>query len=214
MILQGAIHMKALVSIFATLLANAGVLAGVTGLIWLGTIGYFWYALVWLVTAAAAPYLILGWALQPSHILAALAMQCRTGPQPRQRRFMMLGLAAQLYTASIILIWSMTVLFLVLRSATPRSELPLLFLAFAVATGPWEHMISFDKPPYGATSSGTILLALSIKLACLLAFAYLLLVRPETYTPVWLVFSAPLVAAVCWATLDVHRATASRSDQL
>ena len=120
-------------------------------------------------------------------------------------------LPAQLYTILVITIWCMTVLYFLHRDVTQINELPFLILAYGISIGPWEQMLSHDVSPGGNATSGTLTLALAVKIAPLVSFAYLLFGRPETYAPVWIAFLAIMGCGVILASWNSFRTLSKAS---
>jgi hypothetical protein len=111
---------------------------------------------------------------------------------------MFVGLPGLLYTAALITVWCMGALTYLLLRATPSSWIPLMLLAFSVGTAPWTYMA--QREAQGGAGEGSLMAAFFAQLAFVAVILAIVIFRPASLTPLWLLFSAIMLIEVCIAT--------------
>jgi len=186
-------HWAMFASGFGALVGIADMAAAMVAVIWLGVLGHFWWAIGCIIFALVAP-VPLGYVMIPGTMLAALpvgAEKRRASPA----RIVLLASPCQLYTAVVVTLWCMWVMtLLVIQRANSNMLVPLMLLAFAVATYPFDYMASHDS------GSGSFVLVLFTKVAVATAMAYFGLALPDSAMPVWFLFAGIMLAGVGVAT--------------
>jgi|SRR6185312_15052950 len=186
--------MKALLRTLLPILALLNWLAAPVSVIWLMILGEWWA--VGLAFLSLFSHFLLAIALLPAMAFAgpAAALSRR-----RPVAAMILRIPGLLYTAALITVWCMGVLTYLLSRATITSWIPLMLLAFSIGTAPWTYMA--QKESQGGAGEGSLMAAFFAQLAFLAIILTIIIFRPESLRPLWLLFSMIMLIQVCVATI-------------
>lgn len=129
----------------------------------------------------------------------ALAVPAVALSRSRPTAAMILGIPGLLYTAALITVWCMGALTYLLSRATPASWIPLMLLAFSIGTAPWTYMA--QKEAQGGAGESSLVAAFFAQLAFVAVMLAIVIFRPESLRPLWLIFSVVMLIHVCFATV-------------
>ena len=170
--------MQALISVFVLPVTLLNLLGAVAGVIWLMILGQ-WGALGVALASTIFGALICGLALMPGLLATgpAVLLHQRGGiARIASYPLMFLGL---LWTFSVMCAWALWWFAYFMKRADASSWVPMLLIAFSVATGPWAYMA--QKEAQGGNNQSS-LTAFFLQIACAVMFALLAFagVHPKT----------------------------------
>ena len=128
------------------LLLPLNALGGIVSGIWLAVIGEWWALGVGLVGLFVSHFLV-SILLMPGLLFAAPA--AALSERGKHGTAMVLAGFSILYTAGLIAVWGIGVLYFFASRATAHSVIPLLIWSYGVASGPWSFLASKDQQAGG-----------------------------------------------------------------
>lgn len=131
-----------LMKVLAVPLMILNMLGGIVSGIWLAILGE-WGAIGYGIAALAISWLALSLALIPGLLLAAPATYF--GEKNIKVGVYFIGFLSSLYTAGVITVWCVAVLFFFTMKADSSSIIPMLIWSYCVATGPLAWMAQKEQ---------------------------------------------------------------------
>lgn len=142
--------------------------------IWLALIGQWWALGVGLVGLCVSPFLVII-LLMPSLLFAAPAAYLFE--RGKQGVATVLFGVSSLYTAALMAVWGISVLYLFASRATAGSVIPLLIWSYAVASGPWSFFASKDQKAVGNQYSASAMATCFLQIGYVVAIVLVLVSR-------------------------------------
>lgn len=181
--------MRALVATLVPILALVNWLAAPVSLIWLIVLGEWW--VLGLAVLSLFSHFLLAIALLPA---VAFAVPAAAVSRRNPTAAVILGIPGLLYSAALITVWCMGALTYLLSRATPATWFPLMLLAFSIGTGPWTYLA--QKDAQGGAGEGSFLGVFFMQLAFLAVILAIVIFRPDSLAPLWLLFGTIMLIQV------------------
>jgi len=131
-------------------LALANLLGGVGAGIWLAILGQ-WKAVGIGLAIGVGGHFLINLMLMPRMLLAGAALSLTEKNKPGVAYLGFLGLA---YTHVIVAVWCVGILAAFSALSTTHTRIPMLFLSYEAATGPWAYLAYRDQQSGGNVLSG------------------------------------------------------------
>ncbi|TSA02351.1 MAG: hypothetical protein D4R81_04985 [Nitrospiraceae bacterium] len=127
-----------LIAILAPPIGIFNIIGGVGSAIWLAILGE-WGSIGYGIGIGFGAMLAIGFILTPAMLLldAPAAYYFDKGKQAPAHFF---GFLSVLYTAAVIAIWCIAILYFYVQRANPQSIVPTLVWSYCIAIGPWASM--------------------------------------------------------------------------
>jgi hypothetical protein len=170
--------MQALIALLVLPLMLLNFLGGIVGGIWLIVLGE-WGALGIALAALVFGVIVCSFALMPGMLATAPAiLMYGKGGAARIVSYplMLVGL---LWTFAVMSAWALWWFAYFLKRADPSSVVPMLLIAFSVATGPWAYMAQKEAQGGNEHSSLTTFF---LQLACAVIFVMLAFAGAHPFT--------------------------------
>ncbi len=170
--------MQALIALLVLPLMLLNFLGGIVGAIWLMVLGE-WGALGIALVATIFGAIVCGFALMPGMLVTAPAiLMHEKGGAARIASYplMFVGL---LWTFAVMSAWSLLWFAYFLKRADASSLVPMLLIAFSVATGPWVYMAQKEAQGGNDQSSFTTFF---LQIACAAIFVMLAFAGAHPFT--------------------------------
>lgn len=170
--------MQALITLLVLPLMLLNFLGGIVGFVWLMILGdwrSFFVALVATIFGA----IVCSFALMPGMLATAPAiMMHEKGGAARISSYPLL-LVGLLWTFAVMCGWALWWFAYFMQKADSSSAIPMLLVAFTVATAPWAYMAQKEAQSGNSQSSFTTFF---LQLACAVAFVMLAFAGAQPYT--------------------------------
>jgi hypothetical protein len=174
--MRGKQFLIGIIAVLALPLMLLNMLGDVIAAIWLLCL-WKWQALL-LGFCGLFSHFFLGLAIMPSVLLAAPVVTLIE--KGKARLAIILGLPAMVYIHGLVFSWCMVIIYLCLQMADAQSIIPMMLLAYGVATGPWAYMALQERQAGSGEEAATA--TFFAQLGCAVAILLILLFNVEFAT--------------------------------